>query len=230
MPLPAAVAIPAIASLGGAVIGALGQQSANRTNLQSAREQMAFQERMSSTAAQRSVKDYEAAGLNPALAYDKVASSPGGVSATVGNVAEPLQRGIANASDAVMLRQRLQSELETQKIQRGLISIQGANLVTEQGLKNSQTVGQNLENTRKELFNQQLLKMQPHQLRSLILQNALNEYALPAAKNQAELERTIGKATRGVGMVTNAAKGVTGLVTPFIKKPPLVKFMPREKP
>lgn len=72
-----------IGSLGAAAIGGglsfLGQSSANQANQSMARDQMAFQERMANTQYQRAVKDLEAAGLNPMMAYGNIhTSSPSG--------------------------------------------------------------------------------------------------------------------------------------------------------
>lgn len=72
-------ALGAGANLLGGSMQQQGQAAANQANIQLAREQMQFQERMSNTAYQRAMADMKAAGLNPILAYQKGgASTPGG--------------------------------------------------------------------------------------------------------------------------------------------------------
>lgn len=110
-PLVGGALIGAGADLIGGLLGSGGQAAANKANLQIAREQMAFQERMSNTQYQRAMADMRTAGLNPLLAYSQGgAGTPGGQTATMENVAGPFAssvRGLGErtAATAAALRQ-----------------------------------------------------------------------------------------------------------------------------
>jgi len=188
--------IQGIGAVGGAILG-------NRANRQTARDSMSFAERMSSTAAQRSVADYTKAGLNPALAYDRPASSPGGTMAPQEDV---ISKGINSGMAARMQQAQLQ--------QMGLM-----NEATAANTAKTRVEGANALLTGELLTQERLLKgqelslrtaLQPHQTRAAALANIISQYGVSKAKAESMYYDMMGAAGPAIDQLSGPAAGVLG--------------------
>lgn len=210
--LPLLPLITALASTGGAIIQ-------NRANAREAAKNRNFQERMSSTAAQRSVEDYRKAGLNPGLAYERTASTPGGAQAIMG---DPIEKGVSSAKDTMMMRE----QLEIARAQAQNIRTDTAKKTQEGLLAREATTGQkikNAEDQRALVFN---MFANPFMLRQLAADTLANEYRLPAMKYDAEMAEKLGiygPALKSIAPILSNARTFTDMLQGFKRPAELTK-------
>lgn len=167
----------ALLSAGGTILTNAMQQGEAQKNRR-------FQADMSNTAIQRSVADYKAAGLNPALAYDRSASSPTGAVATLG---DPVASGVSSAQRA----REMQAAIDTAHAQQNKLAaetaktrIEAANAIIDGDLKRQDFIFKNIQ--------------QPIDQRQRMAAAALAELSLPAARNQADFEKRLGELRPGL--------------------------------
>lgn len=197
-------AAAAAAAMGVLAVG--GQIWTNRQNKDMTREQMTFQERMSNTSAQRSVADYRAAGLNPALAYERGASSPGGATATMG---DPIAQGINSAQR----HREMQRAFQLQKADLDLKAAQYQNIATDTANKREE--GNLL--TQAWRFNE---KVQPSDVRARTATALLQELSVNQATKASIIEGLKVKGLHlGIEQVDRALKGAADLRKQYLQNP-----------
>lgn len=170
----------------------LGSAFSSAQSVSEAQKNRAFQERMSSTAHQREVEDLKAAHLNPIL------SAKYGGSSTPGGSTPQIQDYGKAASDYTSAKQTSQ---QTALIQANTRKVNADAAVSEQTAKNlavtspflNQFPQTELGLKQNELFKSDAMTSNPA-LRAMVQQlinSALeSSYNLPAAKNQAEMNKT----------------------------------------
>jgi len=112
----------------GGIFGDKGQRSANQANLQIARENRQWQERMSNSAYQRSAKDLEAAGLNRILALGNSASTPAGNTAQMQNQRTGRAAAATQAAHSAMSLRQQQQAIYQSMAQENLSDSQARNV------------------------------------------------------------------------------------------------------